>query len=75
MVAVVLRFLALTRVVPLVLILSAIPRNLRELIPSNFSMMIFSMIDLSRYGTDCPNNRLYYYGAVNTNSFCNFMVI
>ena len=49
-VAVLVRFLVLTRVVPLLPILSAIPRNLRELIPSDFSM-----ID---YGTDCPNNRL-----------------
>ena len=35
-VAVVLRFLVLTRVVPLVLILSAIPRNLRELMQCFF---------------------------------------
>ena len=58
MVAVVLRFLVLTRVVPLVLIFSAIPRNLRGIDSLEFFNDDFFNIDFSRYGTDCPNNGL-----------------
>ena len=55
--AVVVRFPVLTRVIPLVLILSAIPRNLRELMLHQKEILT-QRGHFSRYGTDCPNNRL-----------------
>ena len=70
----VVRFLVLTRVIPLVPILSAIPRYLREstqLFISgdvHYSLENYHQKEILtqrahsslRHGTDCPNNRLCY---------------
>ena len=55
------RFLVLTRVVPFVLILSAVPRNMRELMQFIYIYIyiyIYILKTLCLAYTDCQNNRL-----------------